>query len=204
MRSELRTQRRWLYSGVFSALVWTGCRITVPLLAAAAIDDGILKDDGHQIFIYATAIAVVGIFQAVGTGLRRYAAFRIAYRIETDLRERLFAHLQTLHFAFHDRAQTGQLMAYANTDIQQINNVVLLIPLTIASVDPASSRSRSILVLQSSVLLAVFALGGAAAAQLSARPGSRHRIHPVSPRPAAGALRRSRASSRRASPASGS
>ena len=54
-------------------------------------------------------------------------------RVERDMRMRLVAHLQTLHFAFHDRAQTGQLMAYANTDIQQINNVVLLIPLTIAS-----------------------------------------------------------------------
>ena len=54
-------------------------------------------------------------------------------RVERDIRMRLVAHLQTLHFAFHDRAQTGQLMAYANTDIQQINNVVLLIPLTIAS-----------------------------------------------------------------------
>ena len=65
--------------------------------------------------------------------VRRYAAFGLAMRVETDIRMRLVAHLQTLHFAFHDQAQTGQLMAYANTDIQQINNVVLLIPLTIAS-----------------------------------------------------------------------
>ena len=55
---------------------------------------------------------------------------------------RLVAHLQTLHFAFHDRAQTGQLMAYANTDIQQINNAVLLIPLTIASSGRSSYLKR--------------------------------------------------------------
>ena len=56
--------------------------------------------------------------------MRRYAAFRLAYRIETDLRDKLFSHLQRLHFAFHDEAQTGQLMARANTDIQQINQVL--------------------------------------------------------------------------------
>ena len=78
-------------------------------------------------------ILAVGAVQAVCTGIRRYAAFGLAMRVERDMRMRLVAHLQTLHFAFHDRAQTGQLMAYANTDIQQINNVVLLIPLTIAS-----------------------------------------------------------------------
>ena len=79
-------------------------------------------------------ILAVGVVQAICTGLRRYSAFRLAYRVETDLRMRLFAHLQRLHFAFHDQAQTGQLMAHANTDIQQIQQVVLLIPLTIASV----------------------------------------------------------------------
>ena len=67
---------------------------------------------------------------------------------------RLVAHLQRLHFAFHDHAQTGQLMANANTDIQQIHLVVLLIPLTIASVltmiavvdraGAAQSRSRAL------------------------------------------------------------
>jgi len=75
----------------------------------------------------------VGVVQAICTGLRRYSAFRIALRAETNLRQRLFAHLQRLHFAFHDEAQTGQLMARANTDIQQIETVVILLPLTAAS-----------------------------------------------------------------------
>ena len=70
--------------------------------------------------MYARLMVAVGVVQAVCTGLRRYAAFRIALRTETDLRQRLFAHLQRLHFAFHDQAQTGQLMARANTDIQQV------------------------------------------------------------------------------------
>ena len=78
-------------------------------------------------------MVLVGVVQGVCTGFRRYSAFRIALRTETDLRARLFAHLQRLHFAFHDQAQTGQLMARANTDIQQVESVVILIPLTIAA-----------------------------------------------------------------------
>ncbi len=79
------------------------------------------------------AILAVGAIQAACTGVRRYAAFALAFRVETDIRMRLVAHLQRLHFAFHDEAQTGQLMSRGNSDIQQINNVVLLVPLTIAS-----------------------------------------------------------------------
>ena len=122
-------------------------------------------------------------------------------RVERDMRMRLVAHLQTLHFAFHDQAQTGQLMAYANTDIQQINNVVLLIPLTIAST--IQMVAVAVILVLRSPGLALFALGRAAVAQLLGDPVQPPDV-PGRARAAEGAVRRCRASSRRASPASGS
>jgi ATP-binding cassette subfamily B protein len=124
----------WVWLGIVAGVVWTGARVAVPALTGHAIDDGIVSGDFGIALEFTIAILAVGVVQAVCTGIRRYAAFRLAYRVETDIRMRLVAHLQQLHFAFHDTAQTGQLMANANTDIQQIQNVVLLIPLTIASV----------------------------------------------------------------------
>src|SRR3546814_11778814 len=82
---------------------------------------------------WALLIAAVGVVVGTFTGLRRYMAFREARWVETDLRERLFAHLQRLHFAFHDHAQTGQLMSRANTDLQQIQAFIVMIPLTIST-----------------------------------------------------------------------
>ena len=122
-----------LYLGILAGLLWAVARVAVPSLAGAAVDHGVAKADWSSARNWMFLILAVGAVQAISTGVRRYAAFGLAWRVERDLRMRLVAHLQTLHFAFHDRAQTGQLMAYANTDIQQINNVVLLIPLTIAS-----------------------------------------------------------------------
>jgi len=149
----------------------------VPLLAAVAIDNGILAHDDHIIVVYSLLIAAVGVVQALATGLRRYTAFRIAYRIETDLRERLFAHLQQLHFAFHDRAQTGQLMARANSDIQQVNLLMVLFPLSVASV--FLFVGVAIVMLQSSVLLTVFSLGLLPFLSLGAARFSQ-KLHPVS------------------------
>lgn len=133
MRDSVRPHRRWIIGGVTAGLGWTAAKLTVPLLAAAAIDDGMRAGDGTKVLVLTLVMVGVGLIQAVCTGLRRYIAFRIALRTETELRQRLFAHLQRLHFAFHDQAQTGQLMARANTDIQQIQTVVILIPLTAAS-----------------------------------------------------------------------
>lgn len=134
MFASVRTQRAWVVSGVLMGLVWTAARVVIPLLAAVAIDDGIVAGDTSVTFRYAAIIIVIGVVQALASGGRRYSAFRLALRVETDLRDRLFAHLQRLHFAFHDQAQTGQLMARANTDLQQINTILILVPLASASV----------------------------------------------------------------------
>jgi ATP-binding cassette, subfamily B, bacterial len=133
MFSAVRPQRWWVAGGIGAGVVWTLAKLTVPLLAAAAVDDGMRTGDGGKVLTLTLVMVGVGVIQAVATGLRRYAAFRIALRTETDLRQRLFAHLQRLHFSFHDQSQTGQLMARANTDIQQVETVVILIPLTAAS-----------------------------------------------------------------------
>jgi ATP-binding cassette subfamily B protein len=157
MRNGVVAHRGLMLLGIVAGLVWAAARVTVPLLAGEAIDRGIAPGDTKVTLTLTALIIGVGAIQAVGTGLRRYAAFGLAWRVETDIRMRLVAHLQRLHFAFHDQAQTGQLMAYANTDIQQINNVILLLPLTIASTIQMAAVVV-ILVLQSPGL-ALFALG---------------------------------------------
>jgi ATP-binding cassette subfamily B protein len=177
MLDALRTQRGWVIGGVAAGVLWTAAKISVPLLAAAAIDQGIIPGDTEAIVVYSLLIIVVGAFQAVGTGGRRYAAFRISYRVESDLRERLFAHLQRLHFAFHDRAQTGQLMARANTDIQQVNTLVVLLPLFAASL--LIVLVVVVIMLLQSVTLALLALGALPFLNIAATRFS-HRIAPVS------------------------
>ena len=177
MRSALRPQRGWVTAGIVSGLFWTLAKISIPLLAEFAIDDGIIKGDSGKTAMYAGLIVLVGAVQAAGTGMRRYAAFRISYRAETDLRERLFAHLQRLHFAFHDHAQTGQLMARANSDIQQVNQVVILLPLTAASIFILVGVIG--VMMASSVSLALLALGALPFLSISATRFS-HRIAPVS------------------------
>jgi ATP-binding cassette subfamily B protein len=156
MRDAVRPWHVWVWLGIVAGVVWTGARVAVPALTGHAIDDGVISGDFGVALEFTAAILAVGVVQAVCTGLRRYAAFRLAYRVETDIRMRLVAHLQKLHFAFHDTAQTGQLMANANTDIQQIQQVVLLIPLTIASV--LTMIAVVIVLVLSSPGLALFAL----------------------------------------------
>jgi ATP-binding cassette subfamily B protein len=177
MRDAVRPYRGWVALGVTAGVLWTAAKVTVPLLAAAAIDQGILGGNEGKLALFTSLMVAVGVVQGINTGLRRYSAFRMALRVETDLRDRLFAHLQRLHFAFHDEAQTGQLMARANTDIQQIHFLVVLVPLATASL--LTLLAVIVILVTFSPILALLALGSLPCLNIAATRFTR-RIQPLS------------------------
>lgn len=158
IRSLLRRQWRGVAAGVLVGLAWTAAKVSVPLLVKNAIDRGIDPYDGAALLRWTALIVAVGVVAAVFTGLRRYLAFRESRWAETDLRDRLFAHLQRLHFAFHDQSQTGELMSRANTDLQQVQQLVVLIPMTMSNL--LTVVLVTVILVAIDPVLAVLALAG--------------------------------------------
>ncbi|MGH9191479.1 MAG: ABC transporter ATP-binding protein [Acidimicrobiales bacterium] len=130
---SVRARRTGLILAVSTGLAWTAAKVSTGLIVKAAVDRGIQADDMGALVRWSVTLGIVAVFSATFTGLRRYMAFREARWIEADLRDRLFAHLQRLHFSFHDQVQTGQLMSRANTDLQQVQSFVVMIPITISN-----------------------------------------------------------------------
>ena len=176
LRDSIRPHRLWAWLGIAAGLFWTIARVAIPKLTGLAIDHGVRKGTSDDLAQWVSILVTAGVFQAIFTGLRRYAAFRLALRVETDLRMKLVAHLQRLDFTFHDHAQTGELMANANSDIAQINNVVLLIPLTIAST--LTMIAVIIVLVLASPGLAFFALISLPFLQIAATRFS-HKMFPI-------------------------
>jgi ATP-binding cassette subfamily B protein len=173
---QLRAQRWGLFLGVLAGLMWTAAKVSVPKLVELAIDRGIEPADRANITRYAWLIAGAGLVTASFTGLRRYSAFREARLAEAALRDRLFTHLQRLHFGYHDGQQTGQLMSRANNDLQQIQNAVVLVPLTIANI--TTVLTVLVVLLLSDPLLTVLALGSLPAVNILAKRFST-KLHPT-------------------------
>jgi ATP-binding cassette, subfamily B, bacterial len=133
MGAAVRQRWKGVTAGVLTGLVWTAAKVSTGFLVGRAVDRGIESDDTHALVRWSALLGVVALVSATFTGLRRYMAFREARWIEQDLRDRLFAHIQRLHFAFHDANQTGQLMSRANTDLQQVQAFLVMIPITISN-----------------------------------------------------------------------
>jgi ATP-binding cassette subfamily B protein len=129
MRDLARVEPRLLTLGVGSALGWTLAKISVPLLARRAIEEGIDPYDLGALTRWSGVIVGVTLLLGVFTHYRRYSAFAISLRAEAEVRRRLFDHLQRLHFAYHDRAQIGELMARISTDAKQVQMLLVFIPI---------------------------------------------------------------------------
>jgi ATP-binding cassette, subfamily B, bacterial len=131
--ASARESWRGLAIGVMVGLIWTAAKVSVPRLAQYGIDSGIRQDDGHALSQAGMLILAAGVVAATCSGFRRWNAFRVSRWVETDLRRRLFEHLTRLHFRYHDKTPTGQLMSRANTDLQQIQFFFVMIPLTLSN-----------------------------------------------------------------------
>ena len=131
LRQTLRDQRRNLAIGTVIGLVWMVGKIAVPILVRLSIDRGI--GDGDRLWMWSAFIALAGLLAGTFTAMRRYFAFREARWTEARLREKLFNHIVSLHVGYHDRAQTGQLMSRASSDLNQIQMFVVMIPITMSN-----------------------------------------------------------------------
>ena len=104
----------------------TGFALIVPGLLAWVIDTGLQHGQFSTLLLATGAIlatsALRGLF-AYGQG---YLSQALSNLVAYDLRNRLYDHLQTLSFSFHDEAETGQLMSRLTVDIEAVRNFIPL------------------------------------------------------------------------------
>ena len=170
----LRRQRRGLTLGVLVGLLWTAAKIAVPRLTGLAIDRAI--DGASSAWGWAALIACAGLFTGTFTALRRYIAFSQSRLTEMRLREQLLQHILGLHIGYHDRAQTGQLMSRASSDLNQVQAFVVMIPLTVSNF--ALITVVVGMLVTTDPTLALFALAPLPLVNFAARRFS-SRIHPA-------------------------
>jgi ATP-binding cassette, subfamily B, bacterial len=107
-----------------AALVSELAPVAVPLIAQRVVDDAIRNEDRDALLPLALLALALGVLEAIAVLVRRWVMTRSALGLETDVRRDLYAHLQRLPVAFHDRWQSGQLLSRATGDLATIRRFV--------------------------------------------------------------------------------
>jgi ATP-binding cassette, subfamily B, bacterial len=119
--SFLRPYKRGLVISIFLAIGSQACQIALILVTGKNVIDGALENhDTHKLWLYVTAIVVLGFVSAALMSGRRLISGKQALDVEMDLRQGLYSHFVRLSFGFYDRNQTGQLMSRATVDLQGV------------------------------------------------------------------------------------
>jgi ATP-binding cassette subfamily B protein len=119
-------KRYWLLAtGAFlGLLVSTATRLAIPRLTQTIIDNGIAARRLDVVIWAALGTVGLAVAGSVFTFLQGVLSARTAQGIAYDLRNRLYAKIQSLSFSYHDRAQTGQLLTRATSDVDVVRMFV--------------------------------------------------------------------------------
>ena len=107
-------QMIWL---LVAALLSTGASIVVPLVVQRVVDGPVTHGDSRGLLRLGGLALLLGLLEALSIFIRRWVQSSTALGMEAALRRELYAHLQRLPVAFHDRWQSGQLLSRATSDI---------------------------------------------------------------------------------------
>lgn len=113
--------RNHFFLGVVGLLLVDGLQIIIPWIIKRSIDLLMNQPENYsRIISYGLMIIVISIGIGLSRFMWRYFIIGISRRIEMDLRNRFYTHLQTLPYSYFDRTSVGDLMAHATNDLEAI------------------------------------------------------------------------------------
>ncbi len=101
-------------------LALTGLSLFVPRIIQSVVDIGLIAGQTASLIQSALILFAIGIGSAFLNFLQRYISAWIATSVGYDLRNRMYDHIQYLPFAYHDHAQSGQLISRCIEDVRSI------------------------------------------------------------------------------------
>ena len=114
-----------LLIAVVCMIVVSGSNLIVPWIIKDIVDEVLAEKNIQMLYWVIAAILVIFLIRGVTTFGNRYLMGYIGQRVVTDLRKRLFAHLQRLSISYYDKRRTGEIMSNLTNDIGALQTAIV-------------------------------------------------------------------------------
>ncbi len=112
---------RWGFVvGALCILFSNGAQAGLPRVignAAQSLESGVTQ---HKLLIFTLQVLALAVVRGIFLFLTRWIVIGISRDIEFDLRNDLFAHLETLSYSYYQRMRTGDIMARVTNDLNAV------------------------------------------------------------------------------------
>jgi ATP-binding cassette subfamily B protein len=123
MRPLLPYLKRYRWGFVFGAfciLFSNGAQAGLPRVIGNAAQDLSTGITQHKLFVFTMEVLALAAVRGIFLFLTRWVLIGISRDIEFDLRNDLFAHLETLSYSYYQRMRTGDIMARVTNDLNAV------------------------------------------------------------------------------------
>ena len=131
LRACLR-HRATMFAALAASVLGVSLDAIGPLLTRAAVDGAVAGSTA----VLGSVVIAFGVLAVVRFGaafLRRYLGGRLALDVQHDMRRDVFAAVARLDGEKQDALRTGQVVSRANTDIQLVQGLLMITPISIGS-----------------------------------------------------------------------
>lgn len=125
--------RRNLLLSVGASIAGMGVMALTPLIIKVVIDDVVVGGDGGIVLWCGLLVAAALVIYLL-TYVRRYYGGRLGIDVQHDLRTEMFRSLTRLDGRRQDQLSTGQVVSRATSDLQLIQGLLFMMPMTIGNV----------------------------------------------------------------------
>ena len=108
---------------MIAAFIVACCDLFYPVIAKNIINDYVPNKNIRLFIIWAVALLAIYIVKAGLNYVIQYWGHIVGVRMQGDMRQVLFKHLQKLPFSFFDENQTGKVMSRMVNDLFEISEL---------------------------------------------------------------------------------
>ncbi|MFB7916680.1 ABC transporter ATP-binding protein [Streptomyces sp. NPDC056061] len=125
--------RRNVLLALGSSLAGMAVMAVVPLITKVIIDD-VVGDHTRSLAVWTGLLLAAAVLVYAATYVRRYYGGRLALDVQHDLRTEMYGTITRLDGKRQDELSTGQVVGRATSDLQLIQGLLFMLPMTIGNV----------------------------------------------------------------------
>lgn len=125
--------RRNVLLALGSSLAGMAVLALVPLITKVIIDD-VVGNHTRSLGVWTGLLIAAAVLVYISTYIRRYYGGRLALDVQHDLRTEMYGTLTRLDGKRQDELSTGQVVGRATSDLQLIQGLLFMLPMTIGNV----------------------------------------------------------------------
>ena len=124
---DIARQPIWLILASLGTILQVLLTVYIPILIGRAVDIVVLPDASHLLLPLILQMGLVILFASLIQWLNPLVYNQLIYRYSKSLREKVIRKVHVLPLSYLDRQGTGDLVSRLTTDVEQLNNGLLMV-----------------------------------------------------------------------------